>query len=742
MVKRTFMRPYAGGVSMRRIVSLCVILSGLWSPGQEIPVGEWRSHMSYGQAKILEHTGSRLFCAVENGLFSLDLETGSFSRHTKEAGFSDVNVSSMDFNTSAEMLLIGYSSGLLDVLSSNGDISTIRTLFEAPIVANKAIKNMVSNEDRAYLATDFGVIELDLQNLALRDNFRNIGPEGQEVQVKEMLLKTDSLYIITNEGIQAGSLNDNLLDFNQWTFFEETSAGFDNLVEWEGTIYSLNNGTDLWRFNGSEWISTGISGSGESVGLLAEESGLLVVTNTSIERLLPDQLVLVTDPFMVSARDLVVIDDEFWVADAENGLLRTNGSSTEQLVPAGPLNDFPTRMKFAVGKIFFLFGPSPSDFTGGSDNLGYSVFEAGIWSNETIEGFSNLSDVSSIGDNLYFTSIGGGIFDAQKGLILDETNSDLVVSTSSGEVELTAIDEHDGSLWIAAYDSDTPVYHLTIDGILRSYTSSQVGSSYLLDIDIAANGQLWMRRGPSPSGIAIYGPLDGQSRTMTSADGLPSSVVNGLDIGASDRAWMATSAGPGSYSGASFPFNDFGVTQPIFENSRLLENENLNDVILDGGDRVWMASDQGVYVFDNTATELVHRFTAENSPLPSDTVFSMSYNPESGEVFFSTTRGVASYRSASSFAETYHAETIDVFPNPVPPGYSGMVGIKGLARNATLKITDSQGRLVRQIQASGGSAGWDLRNHRGSLVATGVYLIFSSSEDGEETHVGKVAVIR
>ncbi|MEM7297786.1 MAG: hypothetical protein AAF391_05915 [Bacteroidota bacterium] len=50
--------------------------------------------------------------------------------------------------------------------------------------------------------------------------------------------------------------------------------------------------------------------------------------------------------------------------------------------------------------------------------------------------------------------------------------------------------------------------------------------------------------------------------------------------------------------------------------------------------------------------------------------------------------------------------------------------------------------MVKEVNAAGGSASWDLRDLRGGNVATGIYYFFSSTADGEETYVGKIAVIR
>ncbi|MEJ2004828.1 MAG: hypothetical protein P8X57_07670, partial [Cyclobacteriaceae bacterium] len=67
------------------------------------------------------------------------------------------------------------------------------------------------------------------------------------------------------------------------------------------------------------------------------------------------------------------------------------------------------------------------------------------------------------------------------------------------------------------------------------------------------------------------------------------------------------------------------------------------------------------------------------------------------------------------------------------------VGISGLARDAIVRITDVSGRLIYQTRANGGTAAWPVRQM--NRLNTGMYLVFSASEDGEESYVGKIAVI-
>ena len=76
------------------------------------------------------------------------------------------------------------------------------------------------------------------------------------------------------------------------------------------------------------------------------------------------------------------------------------------------------------------------------------------------------------------------------------------------------------------------------------------------------------------------------------------------------------------------------------------------------------------------------------------------------------------------------------------PGYDGPIAIKGFARNSVVHITDASGHTVFSTTANGGQATWNGRTHEGEKVASGVYYVFASDEQGDNRSVGKILVIR
>jgi ligand-binding sensor domain-containing protein len=173
----------------------------------------------------------------------------------------------------------------------------------------------------------------------------------------------------------------------------------------------------------------------------------------------------------------------------------------------------------------------------------------------------------------------------------------------------------------------------------------------------------------------------------------------------------------------------------------LLEAETVTAIAIDGANHKWFGTENGgVFMMSADATKELLHFTKENSPLLSNSILGITIEPNSGEVFFATDKGVISYRSTTTEGEeSFH--NVYAFPNPVKPGYEGLIAITGLVTDADIKISDIAGNVVYQTKAEGGQATWNGRKFSGEKVQTGVYLVFCSNDDGSKTYITKILFI-
>ena len=136
-----------------------------------------------------------------------------------------------------------------------------------------------------------------------------------------------------------------------------------------------------------------------------------------------------------------------------------------------------------------------------------------------------------------------------------------------------------------------------------------------------------------------------------------------------------------------------------------------------------------VYLVSENGDKEIEHFTAENSPLLSNSITSITIDQKNGEVFFGTDEGLISYMGEATGGKDSYAN-VYVYPNPVRETYNGPVTVTGLKENTEVKITDVSGNLVFNTKSLGGNR-----------VKTGVYLVMCSDEFGEETHISKLLFI-
>jgi hypothetical protein len=174
----------------------------------------------------------------------------------------------------------------------------------------------------------------------------------------------------------------------------------------------------------------------------------------------------------------------------------------------------------------------------------------------------------------------------------------------------------------------------------------------------------------------------------------------------------------------------------------LLYEQFITDIAVDGANNKWIGTaDSGLFLVSPNGQETKYHFTINNSPLPSNVINDIDINSATGEVFIATAKGLVSFKGTAT-APNDDLNNAYVYPNPVRPEYQGTVKIAGLLDKATIKITDIEGNLVFEKISEGGTLEWDTTAFGKYKVASGVYMIFISAQDGVETKVKKVMIIR
>ena len=229
------------------------------------------------------------------------------------------------------------------------------------------------------------------------------------------------------------------------------------------------------------------------------------------------------------------------------------------------------------------------------------------------------------------------------------------------------------------------------------------------------------------------------------------SIINCLEVDLDGDVWVGTSEGPVIFECGNNPFDtDFcnGSLRQLEQDgfgANLLVTENIQSIAIDGANRKWIGTNNGLFIQSPDGREQIAFFNTENSPLFDNTIIDIAINPENGEAFIGTNNGVISLRGDATEGQPINSADVYAFPNPVRPEYNGPIAIKGLATDANVKITDVSGQLIFETTALGGQAIWDGRDFSGRKASTGVYLVFSTSRtrglSSPNTAVAKILFI-
>ena len=247
-------------------------------------------------------------------------------------------------------------------------------------------------------------------------------------------------------------------------------------------------------------------------------------------------------------------------------------------------------------------------------------------------------------------------------------------------------------------------------------------------------------------GVRVTNTENQQSRLYTTGKNtgnLPSSIVNTIALDKEGIIWFGTNDGIAAavtskdiftrIIDAYTPYNSAG--------RRILLQEVVTKIVVDGGNRKWIGTRNGLNLFITSVDELLLNFTENNSPLPTNAITDLALHATTGELFVLTPKGLFSYQSDAS-EPTENLSSVKIFPNPIRPEFQGVMTISGLKENTAVKITDASGRLIYETKSNGGTASWNLQESSISRNVSGIYMVFTIAQDGSESFVGKVAVVK
>lgn len=671
-----------------------------------LAVGTWQVYPSYANLTEISPAGDVCFALASGSLFAYNNTTAETTVFNKTTGLAGIDISHIAWSQQAKRLVVAFGDGNIDLVSASGDITNVPGLYLSETVSDKTVSHIYIDRQFAYMSIGVGVMKLDAKKGVIADTYQ-LG-----FAVDHSYIKDGYLYAVSKaQGTWRGLLTDNLLDKNRW----QRVGGYAALTDDRLNVRDASTG--LW------WTRN--------------DAGLLAC----------------------------------YILAADG----TRTYKTEGVLPEGPASNHFYRLYMHGGKLYSVAG-----FWAQENNAGYPG-EVHVWNGQNWSEFEQPTsqmighdyidllcmDFDPKKEGHVMVGAKGGVYEFQDGKFIKHygrQNSVLESGVNSDNYTIVSTLKYtdNGDLWVLNSMVDNPIWkieHGSGNWVNYSHLEMSTPAKYnLVSLLQSRNNKniMWFANNYYMENRLyaydfVNDKLVGHGPNFTNEDGtvITPIMVYALAEDLDGNVWIASSNGPFYISSAdAIAGNDAFIQHKVPRNDGtnladyLLSDVKTRCIAVDGANRKWMGTENGVFLISSDCNTLLQHFTTENSPLPSNTVYDICIDNNSNIVYFATERGLCSYASdATQPSEEMTKDNVYAYPNPVTPEYTGKITIVGLSFNADVKIVTSNGVLVNQGRSTGGSYQWDGRDLKGKRVASGVYMVQAATETGDKGVVCRIAVV-
>lgn len=746
----------------------------------------WEDFFSYNNVKDFIEIDNRIFAIADNAAFIYDLETGYTEKISSVHGLSGKETSSLYYSESTKRFVIGYQSGLIEIIDENGKITIANDIERLQITGQKQINHISEFENTLYLSTPFGIVAYDIFNLNFGDTYY-IDENSNPVFVNETTILDETIYAVSQKGIYSADVKDpNLIDYNNWLQPEGDLLGnfssidiFNNKIFTSSSnlLYELVSIEQLQLSKSYSQSILKIRSSEDLMSICLEKSASILDTNLNqIYEAKP------TPEHEFSLHSAYAVGQEVFLGTDRFGILYQSffDQAYQEIHPEGPASNQVFSIAAENNNLWVVYGGYDISYTPLAKRLGYDHYngsksEGKLWTNIAFDPSFPARDLVNITfdpneeNKVYLSSWGSGMLVVENdapSIIWDDSNSALEdlypegSNDSSIRVNGSAFDNM-GNFWISNAWVPNRLKKLGTGGNWKSFDLSSIMTNPafgLSELVIDKSGSIWI--GSRRNGALVYNETGDRKRALiaeATKGSLPDLNVRTLAVDKNNRIWIGTQKGLVVYSDASglFEASIYDAQPVIVEDNgvpkKLLGDQPVNSIAIDGAENKWFGTDTGGVLGTNpSGGETLYIFNKDNSPLPSNRVLKIKVDNSTGKVFFATDLGIVAFNSnVAPFGESL--KEVYAFPNPAKKEHE-LITIDGrngthLPKGTNVKILDISGRLVYETnveigqELKGGKVIWNKTNLNGRKVASGIYLVLLTSPDQSETSSTKIAVI-
>ncbi|SFN82431.1 hypothetical protein SAMN05421594_4326 [Chryseobacterium oleae] len=744
------------------LISLGILASLQFIDAQVISSKKWTDLFSYNNVLAMKEDNGKIIAATENGLFYYTIATGEVTKLSKANGLHDVSITAFDYNPQTKVGVIGYANGSLDIVTPQ----EIKYVVDIPIATgyngSKKINHISITGDQAVVSVGYGLSIFNLKKLEFGDSafFMNGGVYDAS---NEATIFGNKVYSVTNSGLKSHEMNITFPVFSTWTTeiagsFKHIDAEASSMIYSSATsafIYNNGTGTPLPASFGdikdivltsnniivtdSRIYTFGLNGISLNAVSLGEDCNTAITTGSgkiyggTILSGIKDEgstTYKPSGPYLNSAYKINLYDN--------NQMLVSSGSRINRFnhVALNPKNPG-----------FYYFN--------GSEWIYSSFFVGSTTKFNVLDAVVNPTDPNEVFFTNYLGTAGGeGVYRMK----YNATNKDFeFVKYYTGTFRPVGFaSDNQNNLFVSiAFNGGNPtiwIYDKAADNFLLKKV---VLSSDGIQKPVVYENMLWVPL-PRTNNFLVYdyknalNLSDDTEYILKDTNGFAGNSKGTLSVAfdKSGDAWIGTDSGlrilPNAAAEIKTPepkvepiiIEQSGLGEELFRDGQILQVE------VDAGNYKWVSVDGGgVYYLSADGQQTIKHFTKENSPLPTNSVTDIKVDKKTGKVYFATFNGMVAYQGDVGDVTSNFGNVV-VYPNPVVySNFKGKVTIKGLAEKTNIRITDAAGNVIHSAVARGGYYEWDLTNQKGTRVASGMYFVLMTNEDGSDKATAKIGVV-
>jgi len=725
----------------------------------------WQVYTSFKDTRAVDFSAGKIWAAATGGLYTFDAASGSqITVFTNLDGLRNVELNSVYVDNSGNVWSGALDGSISIYLQSSGSwryITDIQTSNET----NKKINHMFQNGNSLFLATEFGIIKLDVIRFQILEQYIYPGPLiDPKPPVNKLLVVNDTIWAATRLGIAYADVRNFLPIRENWANFTLANTSvlktnrINTVAYFAGRVILgtdsgmvAYSGNTLTRYepllNGQPLTSRPI------IDIAVDGNSMYIAVNNEIYRVdasNPNQAQVFASGFAINS--LEANNGNLFIATPSNGVVRN--SLNNRVLPNGPNSNL------------FLYAEidREQNVWGSSGGTGFGIyrFNGTTWKNFNTEVYPWMG--GNLFPQLYASPRTGIVWASGFGnglgkivgdsiFIYNDQNSCLVAFAPGFVLVEGVREDSNGKVWLInrAPTDGKPIVNFT--DCVRYPPPPNSNSTTFKVLAIDKYDTKWMTNHPNGDegvGICYFNEQVPSSNSIPAeALGQDMRTVNDIIVDKNGEVWVATDNGIAILSDPYVVISNPNANNLPFVKMRIIENgistpltENCLTIRADALNNKWVATFNGLLYLSPDGSTILAQYNINNSPLLENRVFSIAVNPGNGKVYFGTSKGLVSYTTLA-VEPLADCDRIAAGPNPYLIPNEVKLRIDGFVEGSTVKILTISGTLVREFESPGGRvAEWDGRDENGNLVATGIYIIAGYNKDASKVCTGKVAVVR